>query len=119
MGKQINATVYYCDKCRKPVIGSGTILKEAEYFQVANHISEEYIKQFDTNIIAHAPVIGKIVIPEISYSAIPNSDPDSSTSDICVKVEGSTKYLCQDCLENIVEEYTELCNQINELWETQ
>lgn len=116
MAKQTNATIYYCDKCRKAVIGTPRIIKNAEYFGIAPQISTNLGIQDDTVFFPNE--INKFYDLDLQTFG-EHFNPETNTADGFMEVESKTKYLCKECAKNITEKYIELANQINELFKCQ
>lgn len=117
MGKQTDAIVYYCDKCRKSVIGTPAILKEAECLATAHGMLKDediQLKSFPFSVNA----MNKFFKPTITTDAREGevvSDGVMATMDL--KIEPEIIYLCQECADKIAQTYIEKCNEINELFD--
>lgn len=115
MGKQIDATVYYCDKCRKSIISTPAIMREAECLSVAHGILPN-----QENAIASLPfsagIVVKFIKPELE-TKVDNYQADSSVADCSMFVSPKTVYYCYDCAEPILQDYVDKCNEINQLFE--
>ena len=117
MGKQTDATVYYCDKCRKSIIGTVAINKEAECVSTAHGMLKDediQLKSFPFSV----NVMNKFFKPNIVVNP---RDGETTEEGIMatmeLKIEPETVYLCQDCAEKIAQTYLEKCTEINELFD--
>lgn len=113
MAKQTDATVYYCDKCRKTVVGTPAIIRDGESVAVARGIDPEFYTEID-KIPFHSTKINKFIVPELS--AVPGQQSLDGTVDIRLEVEGRIKYLCDECAEDIADDYVTWCGTIAELF---
>ena len=113
MAKQTNATVYYCDKCRKSVIGSPRVDKEAEAIGIAHGINPAVHSEIDK--LPFTPsVMNSFVVPMLDIQ-VGTTNPDE-TVNVQLQVESKIKYLCDECAEDILDDYTTWCQTIGELF---
>lgn len=114
MGKQTNAIVYYCDNCKKSIIGTPNINKTAEHVAAAHNVPitrkiEEQNIPFSPNQVNAFKIIQFDVEP-LGEEAI-----DSIT--LGLKGAPHTLYYCKECAEKIFDEYIELTGKIASLFE--
>ena len=113
MGKQTDATVYYCDNCHKSIVGTANILKEAEFLAVAHGIAPDQ-KQVINELPFSSTMVNKFVIPSLETEVMPHTN--DVNMDCGIKINPKTIYYCKDCAEKISQKYIELCNEINNLF---
>lgn len=115
MGKQSEATVYYCDICRKSIIGTPLIIKDAEYLATSQGHSLNV--DLSSEIEYQSNVINKICVPQIK-TGTQNENLKEQTCDVYLEAVPLTLYLCQECLEDKIEPYITLCNEFTKLFES-
>ena len=114
MTKQENTTVYYCDKCRTPVIGTPAVIKSVDYCCSANGVSIS-----DPRTIEELPLRPN----EINTFHIVTLEPEGFNMNMAqqtgcfgVKSVPRTKHLCARCAENVEEKYMSLVKDLADLF---
>ena len=117
MGKQTDATIYYCDKCHKSIISSPAIAKDAECLATAHGMIKDEdlpIQDFPFS----ASVMNKLIKPTIESSARDGEvQQEGIMATLELKIVPETVYYCSECAEKILQDYIDKCNEINQLFE--
>ena len=112
MGKRTDATVYYCDICKKTIVGEPNVVRNAEFFGTAYNAK---IQDKEQETFFTPNPINKVIVPEIKISVMDVS-PDGTHYDGAIEVKSQVKYLCSEHMEEIVAPYIEYCNKIEQLF---
>ena len=114
MSKQENATIYYCDKCRKPIITTPNIIKTVDYFEVSDGVPAQ---QTDlTDVPFKSSIINTFHTVDLEIEQY-GYNPIDASSNYGIKSIPRIKHLCDEHAQEITQEYIEIVQKLQDLFD--